>query len=135
MYFLGKLCRRGHDHEESGRSLRFSANKACVACQRLAKEAWKTKDAARYQRTNRAAWLSKYGITIADYDRMLDGQGGMCAICGSTDPVDRSFNVDHDHKTGRVRGLLCRWCNLLLGYAGDDTTRLDSAIEYLERVR
>ena len=60
----------------------------------------------------------KYNITLKDYDKMLETQGGVCAIC-STDKPGVGFNhflVDHDHKTGKVRGLLCNICNIILEY-------------------
>lgn len=50
------------------------------------------------------------GVTDAEYERLLAAQGGGCAICGAT-PKSRRLHVDHDHKTGRVRGLLCHRCN------------------------
>ena len=53
------------------------------------------------------------GVTDADYARMLEAQGGGCAICG-TPPKSRRLHVDHDHKTGNVRGLLCYRCNRAL---------------------
>lgn len=77
---------------------------------------------------------AKYGIGIADYDAMLAAQGGRCRICGTTDPKTKRgeyFAVDHCHATGKVRGLLCVPCNLLIGYAQDDPERLRSAIQYL----
>lgn len=71
-----------------------------------------------------------YGITQADYERMLAAQGGGCAICGGK--RRGNLDIDHCHKTGRVRGLLCRRCNRrLLPAAQDRTDRLDSAIDYL----
>lgn len=59
-----------------------------------------------------------YGITTADYDRMLAEQGGCCAICGTAEvgAARRYFHVDHDHTTGRVRGLLCVKCNTSLPF-------------------
>lgn len=51
-----------------------------------------------------------YGITAAQYDQMLEAQGGVCAVCGKP-PGKTRLNVDHDHKTGLVRGLLCWTCN------------------------
>ena len=53
------------------------------------------------------------GVTDADYTRMLEAQGGGCAICGNP-PKSRRLHVDHDHRTGQVRGLLCFRCNRAL---------------------
>ena len=74
-----------------------------------------------------------YGITLADYDAMVEKQGGKCAICESTKPKTPGvrFAVDHDHKTGKVRGLLCGPCNAGIGKLGDDIALLTAAIEYL----
>jgi Recombination endonuclease VII len=73
----------------------------------------------------------KYGLTEAQYDAMLEAQGGMCAICH-----DRpAAHVDHDHETGRVRALLCFNCNGALGHMLDNPGWLLRAIEYLERHR
>lgn len=80
----------------------------------------------------------KFGITPADYDRMLVEQGGVCAICGQEETFElkgakHSLAVDHCHKTGKIRGLLCRNCNQALGLAKDNVTILESAIKYLKR--
>ena len=74
-----------------------------------------------------------YGITLADYDRMVEKQDGKCAICESTEPRSNGarFAIDHDHKTGKVRGLLCGLCNTAIGKFKDDVALLQSAIEYL----
>lgn len=74
----------------------------------------------------------RYGITGAEYDMMFAAQQGACAICGVTS--DRALHVDHDHTTGRVRALLCFNCNIMLGYAHEDTSILRAAIEYLETI-
>lgn len=79
----------------------------------------------------------RYGITHEEYVALVEKQGGKCAICSS----DKSNNsrtssrlfVDHCHKSGKVRGLLCSRCNHALGQLDDDIDRLRSAIEYLER--
>ena len=78
--------------------------------------------------------MRKYGITIEVYDRMLSLQGGKCAICGRSTPTrgDGMLQVDHDHKTGEVRGLLCSPCNTVLGYIRDNPDALRAAVAYLE---
>ena len=72
----------------------------------------------------------KYGIEPAEYDAILIKQGGGCAICGSI-ASRRYLHVDHCHKTGRVRGLLCNTCNIGLGHFKDDPERLSRAVVYL----
>lgn len=79
----------------------------------------KNKDAAR--QTMRKCWLrAQFGITLEDYNNMLDEQQGRCAICKATRPAEnlklKNFHIDHDHKTGKVRGLLCNKCNLNLAW-------------------
>lgn len=86
--------------------------------------------------------LRKYRITLEDYERLLQEQGGRCAICHATEcSTGKRFAVDHDHdccpgqKTcGKcVRGLLCNNCNRLLGYLGDSVVRARSIAVYLDR--
>jgi len=60
-------------------------------------------------------------------------QGGVCAICGGINDNDDALSVDHDHETGRIRGLLCSKCNKGLGSFNDDPELLRKAIAYLER--
>jgi RNA polymerase subunit RPABC4/transcription elongation factor Spt4 len=74
-----------------------------------------------------------YGITFEDKERMVSEQGGKCPICLSVlSDVSRS-HVDHDHKTGKIRAVLCRFCNLGLGAFGDNQDSLASAITYLQK--
>ena len=80
--------------------------------------------------------MQKYGITRADYDAMLAAQGGGCAVCGATAddpsrPRDRVLHVDHDHVTGKVRGLLCNQHNRAIGLFGDDAALMERAAAYL----
>lgn len=79
----------------------------------------------------------KYGITLDQYYDKFDQQGGTCAICGRTPEKSKHhvLYVDHDHKTGKFRGLLCNVCNLALGKFNDDVITLLSAIEYLRKYR
>ena len=77
----------------------------------------------------------RYGITFVEYERLVDVQNGQCAICltlnaksGTTHPL----YVDHNHQTGRVRGLLCYRCNAVLGWMQDDPILFRQAAQYLE---
>lgn len=74
--------------------------------------------------------LRTYGVTSEQFDEMLAAQDGRCEICGDTAGA-RAFHIDHDHRTGAVRGLLRGPCNSGLGLFGDDQARLQAAIDYL----
>lgn len=70
----------------------------------------------------------RYGIDYDDYRRLYEGQGGLCAVCRIRAAVD----VDHCHETGRVRGLVCRGCNVGMGQFRDDPNLIRVAADYLE---
>jgi hypothetical protein len=77
-----------------------------------------------------------YGITVEEYDKMVIKQKGLCAICGNPETAIQSgkireLNVDHNHNTGEIRGLLCRNCNCALGLLDDDIDVLLKAVKYL----
>lgn len=75
----------------------------------------------------------KFGITAEQRQQMLDAQGGRCAICRTDNPGTRTYwHVDHDHVTGRNRGLLCHSCNVTLGKVKESTDTLRRMIAYLE---
>lgn len=78
---------------------------------------------------------SNFGMSIAQFDAMLEAQGGACAICKTTTPggAHDNFHVDHDHGTSMVRGLLCYACNTGIGKLKDSAAILRSAITYLEK--
>lgn len=71
-----------------------------------------------------------YGITPEQYDEMFQRQGGVCAVCGKP-PNGRKLSVDHDHRTGKVRALLCAHCNIALGNVDDNPSILQKLINYL----
>lgn len=77
----------------------------------------------------------KYGITLDEFNKMLKKQDGKCAICGGTETRDKHkvMAVDHDHKTGKIRQLLCFKCNSALGNFNDDIQVLKKAIKYLKK--
>lgn len=78
-----------------------------------------------------------YGISLEEYDELLKSQSGVCAICGEPEWVTqygklRMLCVDHDHLSGKVRGLLCSNCNRAIGLLNDDVDTLKKAIHYLQ---
>lgn len=74
-----------------------------------------------------------YGLTPEAWQAMSDAQGGLCALCRKPGRTGRNgkFDVDHCHDTGRVRGLLCRHCNIALGILGDSPEKMDRVMDYL----
>lgn len=108
--------------------------------------AWRLKNRDRYRQWQKEyakrealkimnTRLGKYGITLKDYDELLSLQNNACGCCGSKESGNRTgrFCVDHDHLTGKVRGLLCTSCNLGIGMLGDDLHSLLNAINYIYR--
>ena len=88
-------------------------------------------NAKRDQRLKR-----RYGISLRQYEELLSDQAGVCAICeGPLTGKNKEYQIDHDHSTGKIRGLLCSYCNLLLGQARDDLTILTRAFSYLEKAK
>ena len=75
--------------------------------------------------------MRKYGMTIEQYDAMLETQGGGCFICSRPTREDISLHVDHDHSTGKVRGILCFRCNNALADFGEDPDILRKAASYV----
>lgn len=76
---------------------------------------------------------NKYGMTPQDWRAMFQSQGERCAICQTDRPGPYDWHTDHCHTTGKVRGILCSKCNLMLGHAKDDPDRLRAAAAYLEK--
>jgi hypothetical protein len=74
----------------------------------------------------------KYGLTPDQWNKLFKSQGSCCAICKTTDSEDRAWHTDHSHETGKTRGILCKNCNLTLGFAKDSTEILQSAVIYLK---
>lgn len=103
---------------------------------------WMCKECGNARRRTQNGTLSKYGMTQEHYHQMLDAQGGVCRICGAPPPTGGTaprsrtrLCVDHDHITGKVRGLLCERCNYALGHVGDDCGILESMISYLRNAK
>lgn len=106
------------------------ASPATRAAKRASALRWKAKHPGHWRE---GQLRRKYGIGWAEYCALLARQRGLCAICGSDKPGGRGLmHVDHDHATGRVRGLLCNACNRAIGQMADDPVRLRAAADYLE---
>lgn len=76
--------------------------------------------------------LTKYKMTGREFQRLLIAQAGRCGICAK--PLEK-ICIDHDHATGKVRGLLCPGCNTGIGLLGDTAESVARAVQYLERAR
>lgn len=98
------------------------------------------KDSQKHQTLCKTCWhndqmVRNYGIGLDEYERMLEEQQGVCAICGLEQNSKRNTRlcVDHCHDTGSVRGLLCDRCNRGIGLLQDDYRILNKASDYLRR--
>ena len=116
----------------------------CKACGKKRTLEWRRKNPKRSSELSRQ-WASRnpnkirakllwrlYGLTTSDWDKMLDDQGGGCAICGNMEPA-RGFHVDHCHATKRVRGLLCTNCNHGIGNFSENAQIILEAARYVMR--
>jgi len=99
-----------------------------------AQKQYRTENKERVVKLRRKHCLKQYGLTVAEYDAMLSKQGGVCAICyqPETSGLKQFLSVDHNHRTTKVRGLLCNACNHGLGHFHDNPDRLRRAAVYLE---
>jgi len=91
---------------------------------RTRSNAWNAKNGRRRK------LMERYGISLEEFDHLLTEQRGACAICGRT--FDRTPCIDHSHRTGKTRGLLCRKCNAGLGFYDDDPAFMGTAVAYLQ---
>lgn len=86
------------------------------------------------KKSQRKKRLARVGLSVEQYDRMLVEQGGVCKICGRP-PKSKRLSVDHNHRTGAIRGLLCWKCNTGIGWFREDVAALRKAADYLEGVK
>ena len=92
------------------------------------RKAYRNTELYQYRKI-RTVYKSRYGLSEQECRDIQDLQRGCCAICTCSLEIP---HVDHCHTTGKVRGLLCHQCNLVLGMANDSTETLLNAIQYLE---
>ncbi len=87
------------------------------------------------ERDRKNSLKRKYNVTVEWYEAQLEKQNGKCMICGAAESggISPTLHVDHNHKTGQVRGLLCRPCNTGIGLFKEDVNLIEKAIEYVNR--
>ena len=99
----------------------------CLICKRQNGAKYRAKNRKQINQKGR---LARYNLPIAVFRELWANQKGCCAICGDLlDPVQ--YRIDHDHKTGQVRGILCVSCNTAIGLFKDSPKNLISAVRYL----
>lgn len=118
--WLNKLCARCGGNKGP----KFSDKKYCYRCTSAVRKDAQTK-------AHRSRVSKVYGIPVDAYDALYAAQDGRCAICRRATGKTRRLAVDHDHATDKVRGLLCRVCNSMLGHARDDVEFFARAMQYL----
>jgi hypothetical protein len=121
----------------------------CIPCRNKKRERAKSaqgtegrqKTCDKYYKSHQPKWRNyyykkHYGISLEEYNQILRQQKEVCAICGKPNPsnyIQKRLYVDHDHKTGKVRGLLCCYCNWMLGHLREDIEVAKKAIEYITK--
>lgn len=118
---------------------RLRADPAARARKLARNREWWARNAAeiakRRKPDNRVRRLDRYGMTRREFESLLVSQGEACAICRRRLGRGRyGAQVDHDHRTGKVRGLLCNPCNRAIGLLRDDPAIVDAAARYLRRL-
>ena len=103
-------------------------------CKICTSERVKNRHKENPERTRNNDLKRNYGITLDEHTKMFETQNGTCAICKKEgDGRWKKLCVDHDHKTGKVRQLLCRRCNMVLGQVFDDISLFEEMIKYLQK--
>jgi hypothetical protein len=116
-----KLLTDFHKHKIT----RYGVEPMCKVCRLHKRREYSRKYPERVRNSDLKA---NYGITLDDYHEMVRRQDGKCAICGK---AETPLKVDHNHHTGKVRGLLCHLCNAMIGCAREDLAILACAAAYL----
>lgn len=140
-------CRNGHPLDGKNKYVTKKGRVVCRQCRNeQAKKQYKRirqyqvqcakEDPALYEMKTLRSRLKRVGLSLSEYQIQFEGQKGCCALCGTPETEIfrgkvRLLAVDHDHRTGKKRGLLCRRCNCILGMFDDNPVLFELAIEYL----
>jgi hypothetical protein len=99
---------------------------------KYAKE-WRKNNPDKMRAISRRLWLAKFNLTEEQYLQLFITQDNRCAICNThKDDLNRGLHIDHDHVSGKVRGLLCMNCNTALGKLNDNIVLFERAVTYLK---
>jgi|ERR1035441_1229348 hypothetical protein len=137
-------CVNGHEFTIENSYFNNQGSRLCRVCLKEKSRLWR-KANPNYQKKYVKGWYERHpyydkirrlknyhGITLEQYNIMLEEQDGKCAICGTIEPSGKgNFHVDHNHKTDSIRKLLCSQCNVGIGMFKENINLLSSAIIYL----
>lgn len=105
---------------------------SCKSCYSKFHEEYYFKNKDKVKIKNKSEWLQrKYSLSLEEYELLKKNQNNKCHICQEELTDGYEVHVDHSHKTGKIRGILCRWCNTGLGNFKDKIQSLQRAIDYL----
>ena len=143
-----KMCKESKSLDFFAK-LKHAIDSYCTPCRTIHMRKWRKKNKERYmfqykewykkakkrkgfkkrQRNNQLK--NAFGITLDEYNTMLETQNGACDICKK--PSSRALAVDHCHETDKIRGLLCSNCNIAIGMLQENIERFHSAIDYIKK--
>ena len=142
-----RACKKGEPEVEFNKSSRDGSQSLCKGCQSNYSKGWQKQNrdknigyCQRYYRENKHKWRErdykrKYGMTIQEVEALVASQNGRCPICDIPFKSQKLMSLDHDHKTGQLRQVLCSKCNTALGLLNEDVAIFHRAVEYINKWR
>ena len=133
-YYVPKraTCKNGHEYTDGTVTVSSRGYRKCVVCQTRSNERRNLfRRTERPRQVREAQWKRLYGVTPIEVARMYEKAGSKCEICHVPERDGETLCIDHCHKTGAVRGLLCDKCNNAIGRFDDNPSVVYSALAYL----
>lgn len=128
----GKEFPATKDHFYGHPKHKYGLRNDCKTCRDAYVNDWVSKNRDKREIIKLRSRCKSYGIDVRDYERLLVKQNYCCAVCGiHISKLTRRLDIDHNHITGKVRGLLCQSCNTVLGKVKEDTQVLQNLLNYL----
>ena len=129
-----KQCKKcGEQKPLSEFNIRSDNGKLLGSCKSCVKEYSRLHHLKNLDKRKDQKLKKTYGISLLEKNKILKNQGSLCNICKKEIKTERDKNVDHCHKTGKVRSILCCKCNLGIGYFDDNVQNLKNAVQYLKQ--